>query len=536
MSDIVDSKIKIRDYNSKIVDGKTLLGFELESKSSNNYGNKVIVKFLKAKKIVKKEEIEIPFVVGDGVFCVGKSFDFTDYDNIELELKVGIVLYQESFYPDIEFEIDKEKSNQKHLEYKIENNSSETLTYAQLSLLFYNRGELVCGTDVRLEKVLTKRPYYFVYDIPEEIEFTDIKTELMLPATNRYLFRSFYEEYLDYEFLISTAEKPVKRRPHEEFVDNSDELKKSLKEVKEERKEVNKLKTKKSIPAVFIAKSIIYLAISVAVGIGVYIAFMIVLVIFDEIFGSGKPADIVFYIVGGLATLITFAIKWYNNWYKFNDYLSVEEKEAKLKEYDDVIKQLEDAIKDLEENKDKYAKQYEDKNKEIDEFNKEMDDLDEKRKSNLAYELKEFEKFKSEYPKYRVIEKYDDVDMGFVQAAISQGAITWDSVEMYRKEARKEYDADVKFKEEIEELKRKNALIEAQNEAIKRNTEQQMLDARAMREQVAENARRHDALVMEQISQNEKLYRQRERYAQQVSTQLNDLKQIEYLHDRFPRY
>lgn len=212
------------------------------------------------------------------------------------------------------------------------------------------------------------------------------------------------------------------------------------------------------------------------------------------------------------------------------------EKENKLKECSNLIKQIESAIKDIAENKENYLAQYANKNKEIDEFNREMDEVDVQRKNNLAKSQKIFEDFKKDYPVYRVIEKYDDVDMGFVEAAISQGAITWESVEMYRKEARKEYDADAKFKEEIEELKRRNALIEAQNEAIRQNTEQQMLDARAMREQVAENARRHDALVMEQIEQNEKLYRQRENYNYQMTTKLDELKYQEYIFDKYPSY
>ena len=535
MASIVESNIKIRDYSSKIVNGKTLLGIELESKSSNNYSNKIIVNFMKNKKKVKTETIEIPFLVGDGIFCVGKEIEFTDYDKIKLDLEVGIVLYQESYYPDIMFELDKEKSNEKHLEYKIENNSKDTLKYASLSLLFYNRGELVCGTDIRLEKVLNKRTYYFTYDIPNEIEFTDIKTELILPATNRYLFRSFYEEYLDYEFLISTSEEPIKRRPKEEFNDNSQDLKKSLEDVKRERKRISKLKTNKDKPKVIILRTLLYLPLAFIMGLISAVILLFLYAVFVVIFGGIEPSDSTMTILTVLTTIVSLGYLWSKSWDNL-DFIPYKKKESQLKEHDDLIKQLEDAIKDLAENKDKYAKQYEDKNKEIEKYNKEMDELDEKRKENLSKSKQLFEDFKKDYPEYRVIENYDDIDMGFVQAAISQGAITWDSVEMYRKEARKEYDADAKFKQEMEELKRRNDLIEAQNEAIKKSTEQQMLDARAMREQVAENARRHDALVMEQIRQNEKLYRQRENYNAQVTTKLDELRYQEYINDRYPSY
>ena len=536
-NDIEESDIKVREYKYKIINGKTLLGIELDSKSSNNYDNKIIVKFVKNQDVVKEETIEIPFIVGDGIFCIGKSFDFTDYDEIKIDLEIGIVLYQESYYPDTVFELDIEKSSKNHLEYKIENNSKDVFKYAVLSLLFYNRGELVCGTDVRLENVLNNRSYYFAYDIPTELEYTDIKTELILPSTNRYLFKSFYETYNDCKYVVDASCVPISRRKHETFVDNTEDLKKSIEELENQKKITLKIKSKKMIPLIFLLKSLLVGPIAVAIGYvattAVFIVYSLVIVILGI---KSEPSDLAITLVLIVTGLIAFIVIWWKNWYKFNDYVSVKEKAKRVQECEDMIKKVEDAIKDLADNHDKYVKQFEEANKEIDKYNEEIDKLEEQRRSNLKYAQDRLEELRRDYPEYYVIEGYDDIDLGFVEAALLEGAITWESVEAYRKEARKEYEEDQNRRAELDELRRKNQLIEEQNQAIRENTEQQKYEGQATRALIAENARRHDSLAMQQISETAKTNKEIGKYRRQVSTKIDELKFQDYYEHRYEDY
>ena len=543
-SEIIESDIKVRDYKYKIINGKTLLGIELEAKSSNNYDNKIIVKFYKDQNVVKEEKIDIPFLVGDGIFCVGKSFDFTDFDEIKVELEIGIVLYQESYYPDTIFELDIEKSSKNHLEYKIENNSKDVFKYAVLSLLFYNRGELVCGTDIRLENVLNNRQYYFTYDIPEGLEYTDINTELMLPSTNRYLFKSFYEQYIDCDYIVKMASKPYEYRQHEQYVDRTDELRKSIEELEEQKKITSKIKSKKMIPLIFFLKSLLVGPISAGIGYVATIAIFIVYSLIITILGiKREPSDLIITLTWIGTGLVAFIIIWWKNWYKFDDYVPVKEKAKRIQECDDMIKKVEDTIKDLTDNHDKYVKEFEDANKEIDKYNEEIDEYNKQRQENLNKALDRLAELKRDYPEYYVIEKYDDIDLGFVEAALREGAMTWESVEAYRKAARKEYEEDQNRKAELDELRRKNQLIEEQNQltreqnqAIKENTEQQRYDAQATRDLIAENARRHDAFAMQQIAETAKTNKEISKYRRQVSTKIDELKYQDYVEHRYEDY
>ena len=100
----------IREYKTKIIGNKTYIGLEIENKEENYYSNKVKVEFLKDNEVVKTEEIVVPLLSGDDISFVGETFDFTDYDDVKATLETGIISYQESYYPDVKFELDREKT------------------------------------------------------------------------------------------------------------------------------------------------------------------------------------------------------------------------------------------------------------------------------------------------------------------------------------------------------------------------------------------------------------------------------------------
>ena len=102
--------INIRDYKTKIIDGKTYIGIEIENKDENYYNNKLNVEFLKDGEVVKKETIIVPLISGDDIAFVGETYDFVNYDDIKISLETGIISYEESYYPDVKFELDHEKN------------------------------------------------------------------------------------------------------------------------------------------------------------------------------------------------------------------------------------------------------------------------------------------------------------------------------------------------------------------------------------------------------------------------------------------
>lgn len=527
----------IRDYKSKIINNQTLLGIELENKSTNNYGNNLIkIDLIKDGKIVKNDLIVVPLIPEEGLFYVGKTIDYIDYDDIKLDIEVGRNLYEEFYYPYTNLEFVSDKSNEKHLEYKVENNSNDTYEYAILNLVFFNKGELVCGTTISKRQILNGRPYYFEYDIPDGLEYTDIKTQLILPNSNHLLFKAFYDKYIDYEDRINRIHFKERKKEEHKFVDNSDELLYSLNKVKEERKDALKEKSRKDVVITYLP---LYIIISIPIGfVGMFI-FNIIYAIFVWLFKFPEINDYFIYIpwiISSIIGIIICYIKKFDTTY----YKSHKEKQESIKRYDEKIKGIENQIRDIAEKKVKNVRESEERNKEISEYNEKIEQENQEKRERLHQLQKEFEDLKQKYPKYRIIEAYDDIDMGFVDAAISQGAITWESVEMYRAESRRQYNEDEKFKQQMAIEERKAQLIAEQNEAIRRDTEQRKEDAwldryerreeaRLEREQAAAAARRNDSLVMKRIEEAEKSRKERKYYEKQIVTRIDELKNQEYI-------
>lgn len=527
----------IREYKTKIIGNKTYIGLEIENKEENYYSNKVKVEFLKDNEVVKTEEIIVPLLSGDDISFVGETFDFTDYDDVKATLETGIISYQESYYPDVKFELDREKTNNKHLEYKIENNSNATFEEASLNLVFYNRGELVCGTKVRLENVMTGRVYYFVYDIPEEIEYTDINTALVLPNTNRYLFKSFYEEYQMYEESLKNLERNLMHREHVEFVDDREESAKEIEKWKYALKNAKKMHTESEGLKNFLRTIVRCLPIVIGCTLGTLVIGFLFGIVLKLTASEHYPfhADFSYYFKFALVGIIVGFFKTYtvSRSEAMENVVSDKKKQDRIKECEDNIKKLEDHIADISANKEKYVQDAIEENKKIDEFNAKMEKIKDKNSEMHAETEKLFEDFKALYPAYRVIENYDLIDRGLVDAAIEGGAITFDSVELYRRTCREKIDADQKFEREMKIAEEKNRLIAEQNRAIKQSTEQQAWDAMQARAEAAKQARAHDALILEQIAQNEKLYRQKEYYSNQLSSRIDELKYENYINSKF---
>ena len=529
--------VSIREYKTKKIGNKTYIGLEIENKDENYYGNKVKVEFLKNGETVKEETIVVPLISGDDISFVGETYDFTDYDDVKLTLEPGVISYEVSYYPDVKFELDHEKTNNKHLEYKLENNSGVNFDEAGLNLVFYNRGELVCGTKVRIENVMTGRVYYFVYDIPEELEYTDINTALVLPNSNRYLFKGFYLDYQMYEENLKNLNRSLMHREHVEFVDDREKAAEEIKKWQYTLKNAKKMNTKSQGFKNFL-RTIVRCLPSI---IGYTVGTLIVAFLFGNLLKLMQSGHYPLHLGWSYylkAAAIGIAIGLFKSYTvsrseAMENVVTDQKKQDRIKECEDSIKELEDHIADISANKEKYIQEAIEENKKIDEFNAEMEKIKEKNIEMRVQEEKLFEDFKAMYPEYRVIENYDDIDRGLVDAAIEGGAITFDSVELYRRTCREKIDADEKFERQMRAAEEKNRLLAEQNRAIRQNTEQQAWDAMQARAEAAKQARAHDALVLEQIAQNDKLYRQKEYYSNQMSARIDELRYENYINKRY---
>lgn len=518
---------KIRDYKFKKIGKKVYLGFEIDSANACYYNNQVVVNFIKEGQVIDKKEIEIPMIPEDSILYIGKSFEVKEIDDIKLEIKDGKHSFEESFYPYVNFSMDTEKTNEKHLEYKIENNSNKTLDYAVLNFLFYDRGEIICGDSVEITNILNGRTYYFVYDIPKEIEYTDIKTELILPNTNRLLFRGFYDEYLTLAEEIMKVNTPIKQKEHEKFYDNTDELNKDLNAAKKKKKEISHYAAEGSKRAYYFFQSIPYLFISLVkgalgFGIGLLVGGAINLL-------TGK--DWIFYLgmIGGyIIGVIYFFIKtWSDNSYKVPEFSTKKEKEADMAAQDVKIAKLEADIKDITENKEKYKVDVEKRNKQIDEENKKLLVLEKKRSEKFDELCAKQDRLCAAYPKYAEVTEYDDIDKALIDQAIRAGAVTLESAENYRSICRAKIDADQKFQEEMKMRRREQELLEAQTEAIKQSAWEQQYNANMISAEIAKQTSQYATIAQQQIAASDKLYRQREYLGNQTNITLNEIRNLQ---------
>ena len=132
-----------------------------------------------------------------------------------------------------------------------------------------------------------------------------------------------------------------------------------------------------------------------------------------------------------------------------------------------------------------------------------------------------------------VIENYDDVDKSLVDVAIEDGAITFDSVEFYRKAAREKIDADEKFKQEMAMRQKEVQAQQAQTQAIKASTLQSSIDAELMRQEVQRQTQAQNQAIYAQMAQADKLYKQKEYYGRQVTARLDELRYENYLNSKY---
>lgn len=526
--------VNIRDYKYKIIGENTLLGIELESKGGNYYNNKINVKFLNGEELLKEEIINVPFLGGDNIYYAGCEYNINLFTDIKLELELGEETFEESYYPDVVISLDKEKSSQRHLEYKIENNSTATFNEAKLNLLFYNRGELVCGTNIKLDNVMNGRAYYFTYDIPEEITYTDINTELFIPNTNTLLFRGFYYKYINYLSDVDDLKNPLPHKAKMEYYDKNPEIQKLIEETKKSLKDAKKIKTGKFIPIYILYKTLLYVLLGAIVGVLCVIGYIILLVIGSVFLGKLNPNETTALIIAGIGCFITVAIMWGVNISDgFIKITKSKEKEETIKMALDTIAEGEAMIQKNIANKDADIKQVEEDNIKIEEENKKIDEENGKRVIQLKNLLDEFSAFKEKYSNYMVIENYDDVDKSLIDVAIEDGAITFDSVELYRKAAREKIDADEKFKQEMAMRQKEVQAQQAQTQAIKASTLQSSIDAQLMRQEVQRQTQAQNQAIYAQMAQADKLYKQKEYYGRQVTARLDELRYDNYLNSKY---
>ncbi len=380
----------------------------------------------------------------------------------------------------------------------------------------------------------TIRAYYFTYDIPEEITYTDINTELFIPNTGVLLFRGFYYKYVDYLYEVDELSKPIPHKQKLEYYDKNPEIQKLIDESKGALKDAKKLKTGKYIPLYIFYKTLLYTILGAIVGALCVIGYIILLVIGSVFVGKLRPNETTAIIIAVVGCLITVIVMWVINVKDgFIKTTKTKEKEETIQMALDTIAEGEGMIQKNIANKEADIKQIEEDNLKIDEENKKIDEENSKRVVKLKELLDEFSAFKEKYPKYMVIENYDDVDKSLVDVAIEDGAITFDSVEFYRKAAREKIDADEKFKQEMAMRQKEVQAQQAQTQVIKASTLQSSIDAELMRQEVQRQTQAQNQAIYAQMAQADKLYKQKEYYGRQVTARLDELRYENYLNSKY---
>ena len=523
----------IRDYSFKIIDGKALLGIEVESKYPESlYYNLMTITFLKKGEEVHKEETDVPFLPPKGLVYVGRCYDFTDFDEIKIHMISVEQVYESSYYPNVEFGIDQEKTNGKHLEYKVVNNNTVPIPEATLSLLFYNRGELVCGTDVKIGKLINGRTYYFVYDVPNGLEYTDVNTELTLPNTGYLLFKSYYKQYLLYENDIEDLKEPYKTKPHESLKDLTDDMNKKIKGAENQIK-IAKKKDNKAVKALvflwtFIKASIVAGLILMPVSLVTVIVMGLIseVGIVSKEWLDSLTADIIIIAIWVITAAIVYIWKFKKKFEKEaieGDLMPSKKVKEIIDNQNKIIAESKQKIEDFNNNREKLEKEIEEKNKEIDKENEEIKKQEERRKEELDSAIDEFEEFKNHYPEYVEFDRYDAADRMMCEAAFASGALTFDAVKECRNIILQKLEQEQKYQEEMAMRKKEQQLMAEQTAAINRQADAQRYASTQIEAAIKEQAAMQRSMINEQIAASDRAAKAAASATAQVNMNLNSL-------------
>ncbi len=523
----------IRDYSFKNIDGKALIGIEVESKYPESlYYNLMTITFLKNGEEVHKEETDVPFLPPKGLIYVGRCYDFTDFDEIKIHMISVQQVYESSYYPNVEFGIDQEKTNGKHLEYKVVNNNTVPIPEATLNLLFYNRGELVCGTDVKIGKLINGRTYYFVYDIPDGLEYTDVNTELTLPNTGYLLFKSYYKEYLLYESEIDDLSEPYKKKSHETLKDLTDEMNKKISGAEKQIKIAKKKDNKVVKALVFLWTFFVTSLLAALILMGVSLVTVIVMGIIVELGWLPKEwldsttADIIIIVVwiitGALVYIWRFRKKFEKEAIEGDLMPSKKVKEI-IDNQNKIITESKQKIEDFNNNREKLEKEIEDKNKEIDKENEEIQKQEDRRLEDLNSTKEEFAEFKNNYPEYSEFDTYDAADRMMCEAAFASGALTFDAVKECRNIILQKLEQEQKYQEEMAMRRKEQQLMAEQTEAINRQADAQRYASTQIEAAIKEQAAMQRTMINEQIAASDRAAKAAASATAQVNMNLNSL-------------
>lgn len=557
--------VSIREYQYKKIHDMVYIGVELEAKEENYYKNSLIkIEFVKDYKVVKKEALKIPIIVGSGIFYIGKELKIdVEFDNINLALELGKIEYETTFNENVKLEFNSMDLETRKISYRITNEGEDILSSATLNLVFFNKGILIGGTDLTLENLLNQRVYYFEYKIPSEIEFTEVQPFLLLPSTNHLLFKGFYEKYKYYNQKIKELDVEIDEIPYEKFVDEThtfdEKIEEANLEVKKIRNKVERSKApvlKNNVNKIFknlfkeareafdesengflkLIKSLLRILKGISIFIGI--------VCFLGGLGENNQEGKVYGIVGGLificlpiALYLLCYIPYfiYFNLFKTKydskkNYITKEEKAEKIKAQNKKIESLklerENYVKSIDAKKELIAL----KNEEIDTKNEEIEIQNEKIfEEKSAYQQKQQDMINA-HEEYSVMLNYDKMDFEIVEKVINSGKYTFEEVESERKEIR---EAIEKMEKENEERLRQLAVEKRQEARLEALQKELKLSEQRWKDEVREQNRRAEAIYRD--AQRQAWYREQNSYAiaKQVGKIAESQKQMEIYEESF---
>ena len=503
--------ISIRDYKYKKIKNKIYLGIELQADGETYYKNSVIIiDFIKDNKTVKTDEsLIIPMITGEGIFYIGKEFEEKiDFDEIKLTFKQGEKEYERTHDESIEWQLETFDKETRKIAYKFKNEDNDTLSYATLNLVFFNKGEIVGGTSITKENLLNKREYYFEYEIPKEIEFTEIYPYFSLPSTNELLFKGFFLEYVDIKKTIKLLKNIIGHKEDYVFVDQTKEHENNLKNAEKELKKLQKQKTRsfgrvlgtntlkflsgffRCIPSLFLGifdfltdHWVLWLIYLGYMGL-LFLTFMgFIISIFSNhdtleylmLFLVTLSPSLIIYLICYIPYSIYYSFK-YTDYVHSKDFLTKEEKNKKIEEQQEKVKYLKEEKDKYIKNIDKYKNEIVIKNEQIKKENSRIDKENDKNERLQDDYYQKLADLLNNNPNYRIIENYEDIDFEIVSHAISNGGYSFEQIEEYRLNERKR----------LEDYQRELEQQMMQIEAAKREEEYRKSLLRKLEENKAE--------------------------------------------------
>lgn len=481
--------VSIREYKYKIINDKLYLGIELEAKGQTFFKNSVIgVEFISGDTTVKYDNsFVIPYIAGEGIICLGHEYTCDVlFDRIEVTYYVGSIEWETNYLDNVQWSFESYDQTNRKLTYKVINKGRDNLAQASLNLVFFNKGEMICGSSIEKSNLLTEREYYFEYDVPVGIEFTEVHPYLVLPSTNHLLYKGFIISYLSKKDDISKLSVTIPHKEIEEFKDKSLEYDNQLSEENKNLKRIKKLK-KRSFPYVLsmnvlkviknIFKSFFTSIAWVADFIWdhsftyflacAHVIFTILIIIAEVCMWKDmwNDPEIAHYELFLLPTLIALgpyvipAIFCYipafmknaieeTDYLNMKDFISEEDKEKQISESLGKINDLTLKRDEFITNMDKHKEEYENYRQQIIQENLDIDKQNEENKQKVQDLEKSINDMIENHPEYKVMQSYDEIDFDIVDDALANGGLTINEIENYRLKVKEELE---RYKKEEEE-------------------------------------------------------------------------------------